>query len=189
MPNAENQVVSAAKEFYSVIVQRLKNADGVHAETAITAAARMAGTFLLRSFNLPIQALTPGAAVLSDAANEKGPMLIETLGRTLDAMGIAINPNANEVGDAQPKISVLQTQELLEDALIAVQKKYALNQEEAARGCALATAILVRDCAGVLDVNVAFGLAAYGFVEGSKTVPWKPQAPAETQAKPWYKMW
>ena len=36
---------------------------------------------------------------------------------------------------------------------------------------AVATALLIRHCAQTLDPNTAFGIAASGFVEGTKTAP------------------
>jgi hypothetical protein len=35
----------------------------------------------------------------------------------------------------------------------------------------LRRSLLIKHFAQVLDANVAFGIAAYGFVEGSKTAP------------------
>jgi hypothetical protein len=42
---------------------------------------------------------------------------------------------------------------------------------EAAQAGAVATALLIRHCAQILDPNTAFGIAALGFVEGTKTAP------------------
>ena len=42
---------------------------------------------------------------------------------------------------------------------------------EAAQAGAVATALLIRHCAQILDPSTAFGIAALGFVEGTKTAP------------------
>ena len=41
----------------------------------------------------------------------------------------------------------------------------------AAEAGAVATAFIVHQCTSVLDPNVAFGIAVYGFIEGMKTAP------------------
>jgi hypothetical protein len=171
-----NQILSAANEFYSVILEKLRNEQGVHAETAIAAAARMAGTFLLRSFNLPIENLTPGDAVLSDAANEKGPVLINVLEGVLKQIGVSLDPGKisldQQSGD-KPHFSVIETQALVENSLAEVKSKHQLDYEEAARAAAITTAFFVKECSSVLDPHAGFSIALYGFVEGSKTVPQK----------------
>jgi hypothetical protein len=52
-----------------------------------------------------------------------------------------------------------------------IKARRGLTTQEAAQTAAVATALLIRHFAQVLDINVAFGIAAYGFVEGSKTAP------------------
>jgi hypothetical protein len=88
MSSTAEKQFAAAREFNTVIVDKLTNEKGVHANTAIAAAARMAGTFLFRSFNLPLQNLEPGAAILSDAANEKGPFLYDLMSGVLQQMNV-----------------------------------------------------------------------------------------------------
>ena len=66
----------AAGEFNRILLSKLANGQGVHAETAISSAARMAGTFLLRSSGLPLHSVKPGSPVFSDAMNEQGPELL-----------------------------------------------------------------------------------------------------------------
>ena len=53
----------AAQEFSRVTFETLKIEGRVHAETAIAGAARMAGTFLFRSFNFPSDGIKAGQAV------------------------------------------------------------------------------------------------------------------------------
>jgi divalent metal cation (Fe/Co/Zn/Cd) transporter len=46
-----------------------------------------------------------------------------------------------------------------------------LSLQDAADSAAAATALIIQQSLPVLDPNVAFGIAVYGFIEGSKTVP------------------
>lgn len=173
MESDDEAVAMALQEWVDAIVAAIGNERGVHAETAIAAAARMAGTFLLRSFGLPLETLAPGSAVLSEQANTQGPALIDILGRVLDAMGIAIDPKHPAALESQsaPQWSLFQTQQNLDATLSAINARNELDDSQAARVGTYVTAMLVRDCARVLDPQVAFGIAVYGFVEGCKTVP------------------
>ena len=49
-------------------------------------------------------------------------------------------------------------------------KKYGLNQKEMAAACAMATAFIIQECQNDLEVESGFNTAAYGLIEGSKTV-------------------
>jgi len=194
MSSTPEKQFAAAREFYAIIVDKLTNENGVHANTAIAAAARMAGTFLLRSFNLPLQNLEPGAAVFSDAANEKGPFLIDLMSGVLQQMNVVIDPARAEAAQGQgdlPQLTVIETQALVETDLSRIKDNYGLNYEQAAHAAAIATAILIQKSSGVLDPHIGFSLAAYGFVEGSKTVPQRIKLPASrtTAKKSWYKFW
>ncbi len=164
----------AANEYYGLILGRLADERGVHAETAISAAARMAGTFMLRSFGLPLEGMEPGSAVLSEAANDRGPLLLNTLGAGLNALDVVLDPDrirSDFPDDNRPHLSVTEVQERLEASMREVAVKHHLGDEQAAHAAALATARLIKATSQVLDPHVAFALAAYGFVEGSKTVP------------------
>jgi hypothetical protein len=77
-PTKEQQ--DAAQQFVGLAIEAFKGERGVHAETAIAGVARMAGTFLFRSFAFPLASAQLGQAVLSEAANEQGPKLIQALG-------------------------------------------------------------------------------------------------------------
>jgi hypothetical protein len=149
----------------------------------------------LRSFGLPIQTLAPGSPVLSDAANERGPVLVDVLGSILQSMKIDIDAQraTSQPSELKPQLSVIETQERLDAPLRRLQATHGLSDEEAAHACAIATAFFIRDCASVLNVETAFGIAVYGFVEGTKTVPVRiaeptPPTPSE-KARPWYKLW
>lgn len=181
---------AAAGKIVEAIVAALRTEKGTHAETAIAGAARMAGTFLFRSLAIPAGDAAPGTPVLSEAANEHGPLLVQTFGVGLVGEGIdptKIKPDLHIPEQNQPLLSVTQTQEKLEPALRAIAAKHRLDDAQAAHACALAAARLVRMTVAVLEPRTGFAVAAYGFIEGSKTMPIAlVPAPA---TKPWYRFW
>src|SRR5262249_43532492 len=118
-PPEEAQFV-AANEYYGLILGRLADERGVHAETAISAAARMAGTFMLRSFGLRLEGMEPGSAVLSEAANDRGPLLLNTLGAGLNALDVLLERDklrADFPDDNRPHMTVIEVQERLGPAM------------------------------------------------------------------------
>lgn len=148
----------------------LTNERGIHAETAVMAIARMAGTFLFHSFNLPTDRIAVGAAVLSEVANERGPLLVHTLQAGLGGLDVeAGQPEADPLATNPPQLSLIETQRLLIPHLVPLAITNDFSHEEMAHACALATAIMIYRTRSVLDPSVAFGLSVYGFVEGSKT--------------------
>jgi hypothetical protein len=166
--------LEAAAEFGTAALQAFDQGGSFPAETVIASVARMAGSFLLRSLGLPLAQMPPGSAVLSDEANLQGPRLIQVLGAVLQSLGVRLDPaslSAAQAAAKGPKESFLQTQETLEPRFIAIQDKYDMTEAEAADSAAAATAVLIKNCAALLDPHVGFSLAAYGFIEGSKTVP------------------
>lgn len=166
--------IDAAQEFYAAVVEGLRTPQGVHAVTAIAAMARLAGTFLLRSFGLPIDQMQPGTPVLSDLANDQGPRLINILGSVLANMGIVIDPSRIDFSvppDDKPQLTLLETQAKLEPALAHSMQQHQLTYAAAADAAAAATALVIAECANIVDPHAAFNVAAYGFVEGAKTVP------------------
>ena len=71
----------------------------------------------------------------------------------------------------EPVLEFLETQKKLEPLYAPVKASHGLLANEAAQAAAVATALLIRHCAKGLDPNIAFGIAVYGFIEGSKTAP------------------
>jgi hypothetical protein len=174
MASLKQRQVDAAQEFVSAAIDALKTERGVHAETAVAAVARMAGTFLFRSFGFPMNDAQPGQVVLSGNANEEGPRLVQLMGGVLSHIGVALDDE--KLGGApapehQPNQAFLETQKRLEPAFVAIKERFALSLSEAADAGAVATALMIQQCAQALDPHVAFGLAVYGFIEGSKTAP------------------
>ena len=91
MVSLSQEQVEAAQAFADTTVAVLQTERGVHAETAVAGTARMAGTFLFRSFGFAPEGVKPGQPVLSDEANEQGPRLIEVFGFSLEQVGIKLD--------------------------------------------------------------------------------------------------
>jgi hypothetical protein len=164
----------AARALADATLEALADDRGVHAETAVAGAARMAGVFLLRSFGLPLPDLEPGQVLLSDLANEAGPGLLALLTGALAGAGVALD-SARMAEDPGPEHAPLldhrETQRRLAPRYARIQGRLALSDREAAESAVLATALLIQRAAGALDPGIASALAAQGLVEGSKTVP------------------
>lgn len=168
------QQIEAAREFADATVESLMTDQGVHAETAVAATARMGGSFLLRSFGFPLDGLQTGQPILTDAANEEGPRLLTLLAGALGHAGIEIDSagmGADPGREHEPMLAFLESQRLLESRYERIREHLGLSHREAAESAAIASALMIEQCAAVLDPNIAIGIAAYGFVEGSKTVP------------------
>lgn len=166
--------LQAAAEFGTEAMRAFDQGGSFPAETVIAAVARMAGSFLLRSLGLALAGIDPGAVVISKSANQQGLRLIEILGAVLEGIGVKLDSSRLEAAQAAVrglKEPFLQTQELLEEPFADIREKYGLSDGEAADSAAAATAVLIKNCAQLLDPHVGFGVAVYGFIEGAKTVP------------------
>jgi len=170
------RIGQVAREFAGLAIDKLADEQGVHAETVIAGVARMAGTFLFRLFGVNFPDAKAGQAVLSEAANERGPRLVNLLGTILVDAGI--HPDLNNISDAsrkghEPLLAFLETQRRLEPAFASVRERFGLSLPQAADAAALATAMLIQQTVRVLDPDLAFDIAVYSFIEGTKTVPAK----------------
>ena len=172
--STSDQQIKASRIISDTIIETLTDERGAHAETCVAGAARMAGTFLFRSFGLPTQNLDPGSPVFSELANQRGPVLVEVLKSGL--IGLKVPVNESKVDDEprtghEPLIDLASTQRKLEKKLTVIATAHGLDNESAARACALATALLMHQTRSVLDPSISFGIAVYGFVQATKTVP------------------
>ena len=172
---SENEKVGqAAREFVNIAIEELSDERGVHAETVIAGVARMAGTFLFRSFGFQLKDAKPGQAVLSEQANEQGPRLVNIAATVLTDAGVELDPNSvsdDSTKGHEPLFDFLITQQRLEPKFDNVRNKLGLSLPQAADAGALASAMLIHQTSQVLDSNVAFEIAVYSFIEGSKTIP------------------
>src|SRR5436189_5213035 len=132
--------IEAAKEFNQAIIAGLANEKGVHAETAISAAARMAGTFLLLSTGLPLTNFEAGRSILCDLVDEQGQEVLGLIDQALASMNVPFDPSRvdYDVPEAHsPMLDLMQTQALLDEPLRAIAGKYELADEESATALAI----------------------------------------------------
>lgn len=185
----------AAGAIVDLIANRIGSERAVHPETAVTCAARLAGSLLLRSFGLKLESFAPGSVLLSNEANERGPQLMGILGGALQSMGVALDKTKlggdSAMRGQAPKLTLVESLELLQDDAMRIANECGLGPEEGAQAAALATAFIVRECAKDIGGEVGFNAAAYGFIEGCKTVPpaQRLAVAAPKDKKPWYKPW
>ena len=185
----------AADAVVELVAGRVGTARAVHPETAIACAARLSGSLLLRSFNFTLDGTQPGTAVLSPEANEKGPQLIGIMAAVLQRLAVPLYPaklgGESALRGEEPTLTVVQTLDLLQADALSIARENGLSLEETAQAGALATAFLVRECAKDIGGEVGFNVAAFGFIEGCKTVPpiIAPERPIPGEQKPWYKFW
>src|SRR5262245_34209088 len=181
-------------QLVDLVADNLGAGRAVHPETAVACSARLAGSLLFRSFNLNIEDVKPGTVVLSNEANEQGPQLVNILGAMVEHFGVTIDakklqrqPNAR---GRDPELSVLQSLQLLQDKALELVSESGLSLVEASHAAAIATAFIVKECARDISGEEGFNIAAYGFIEGSKTMPPRqtPKSP-QSERKPWYKLW
>jgi hypothetical protein len=162
----------AAGEIVELIAEKLGANRQIDPATAISAGARLAGSFYFRSFNFDMKDIKPGSAVLSEQANEKGPLLINILGMTLSSFGINLDRDLiSKTSKAESDISFLDSLNILQDKAHEIMSRNKLTQEQMAHSCAMATAFIIKECKADLSAESGFNTAIYAFIEGSKTYP------------------
>ena len=178
----------AAAAIVELIAEKIGTGREIHPATAISSCARLAGSFMFRSFNFTMENATPGSAVLSDMANEKGPALMSWLGNTLSNFGV--NPDPQRMQSASPQqsnLSFVEALEQLQDEGKKIMEANNLDQEQMAYSCAMATAFIIKECKNDLPAETGFQTAVYGFVEGTKTYP--PEYGTQSKKKGIFKFW
>ena len=170
------QITKEQNEAAGSIIELIANEIGInrqiHPGTAIAAGARLAGSFMFRSFNFNLNNVSPGAPVLSEEANEKGPVLINILAVTLKNFGVNPDPGKmNTTSKVESNLTLVETLLRIQDQAQVIMNKYKLNPEQMAYSCAMATAFIIKECQNDLPVESGFHTAVYGFIEGSKTYP------------------
>ena len=184
----------AAGDFVDLIASRLGSGRAIHPETAIATSARISGSLLLRSFGFDLHLQEPGTVLLSDEANEQGPNLINLLGAFLANNQVELDSaklgGAPEYHGAEPNLSTQQSLALLQADALQIAARHSLSLQQAAESAALATGFIVKECVASIGGEVGFNVAAFGFIEGSKTVPPHLNPASKPPAsKPWYKLW
>jgi hypothetical protein len=107
--------MDAGQAFANAAVAALQDGGKMHAGTVVGGSARMAGTYLFRSFGLELREVKPGDAVLSEPANAQGPVLIQIAAGILDRLGIKLD-SAADANDARARFRADQGPVRLVDA-------------------------------------------------------------------------
>ncbi len=179
----------AAGSIVELIANRIGNNRQIKPGTAIAACARLAGSFMFRSFNLKLDNVSPGSVVLSNEANEKGTILINVLGGALSNFGV--NPDQekmNSTSNVESDLSFLETLERLQDQARVIMTQNNISQEQMAYSCAIATAFIIKECQNDLPAESGFHTAVYSFIEGSKTYP-PDYGTSQSEKKSIFKFW
>jgi hypothetical protein len=184
----------AAGDLVDLIAGRLGSGRAIHPETAIAASARISGSLLLRSFGFDLETPKPGTVLLSNEANEKGPILVNLLGAFLAKNQIELDPTklggAPEHRGTEPNLNTQESLALLQVDALQIATQHSLSMQQAAEAAALATGFIVKECVSSIGGEVGFNVAAFGFIEGSKTVPPRlNQRSLPPASKAWYKFW
>lgn len=168
---------------------------------AISGTARLAGSFLFRSFDFKIEDAKPGTVMLSEEANIKGPQLVNITHAVLQNFGIQIDSSKMTNGNQNhAESNFLDVIGKVQGPASDIMKKRALSFEQMAQSAAIATAYIIQQSSNIAPEQ-GFELAIYHYIEGSKTYPpdfnlspnseTKKQTENYTggQSKPWWKIW
>ena len=173
-PTAAQRISECGRDLAVATVPAFTSSAGVHIPTMIAACARMAGTYLFRSFALDVSTATPGQAVLSVEAGEHTPLLMRTCAAILQSLGttIASEPPKNfGTGTSQATKTLIETQAILDPLYAPAKAKFDLNDRQMAQAAAVAARMIVHHFASFVDANTGYGIAALAFAEGSRTMP------------------
>lgn len=138
---------------------------------AISSTARLAGSFMFRSFQFEINDVKPGTVMLSEEANIKGPQLVDLTFLVLQKLGVHIDNNKMSNGNQeQPKSNFLDAIGKIQDPALEIMKKNDLSYEQMAQSAAIATAFIIQQSKNITPEE-GFSTAIYYYIDGTKTSP------------------
>ena len=163
----------ASNDLVNLIIAKIKDERGVHAETAITAAGSLAGYFLLKQTEIDVSKLPPGSPVFTDGVNELGPKMVGFMSTVCVKLGMDgqtgwNTPISNEHKPLRQGIDLVR---LLYPAFENIVAKYKIPAEGKAIVSAAAAIKLVKMASGNLNPEIGKAIAIFSLVAGSKTVP------------------
>ena len=145
-PTLPQRLSECGRAMAMAAVPAMGTSGTINVPTVIAACARMAGTYLFRSFNLHVQSAGPGQVVLSQEAAANTPALLQTCAGILKELGTTIASAPVTPLDAdthKPKLDLLQTQAFMEPSFAPLQATHSLNDRQMAHAAAIGTAILI----------------------------------------------
>jgi len=170
----KTEMDAASKEVYTLLVSKLQKDASVHIGTLVSAAARLAGASLYRSFNFKDDKLAPGMIVLSEEANQEWPKLMHMVLATLKANRLEVDQTKFVMETPEqhtPHKTILEMQAELQGPFDQIVRKHGLDYRHGAIAGANACALAILKSRLLVDPQITCGLAALGFVEGCKTSP------------------
>lgn len=176
-----NSMVETAQYFYEVIKKSLMDEKGLHAETAIIASGRLAGSLLYRSVPQETNEKykSEGTMVLSNQVDAERKSLELIMDATLSTYGVTQDEQAIRLLMAsntphqmlgRSKLSFLGTMEKIQPFCLSFCE-VTDDYRQAALAAMMTAATFIRDSATVMNQNEAIAMAMYGVIEGTKTVP------------------
>ena len=197
-----NNQNAAVDDIIEMIVNIIGNGSReVDTTEAISSTARLAGSFLFRSFGFKTNDIKPGTVMLSEEANIKGPQLVNITYAVLQNFGIQIDNNKmSEESQKQASSSFEALIKKIQNPALDIMKKHDLSFEQMAQSAAIATAFIIQQSSNITPEE-GFGTAIFYYIEGSKTNPpdfdlnnnngtkKSDVKKDEEQNKPWWKVW
>lgn len=162
----------AVDDIVEMIVSLIGNGSReIDTTEAISSTARLAGSFLFRSFKFKVNNSKPGTVILSEEANTKGPQLVNITHAVLHNMGVQIDDckmsNASKHRSESNFVGVIDK---VQNPALEIMKKNDLNFEQMAQSAAIATAFIIQQSSNITPEQ-GFGTAIYHYIEGTKTSP------------------
>lgn len=200
------EITKNQNEAVNDIVEMVVNVIGngsreIDTTEAISSTARLAGSFLFRSFGFKINDAKPGTVMLSEDANTKGPQLVNITHAVLLNFGIQVDNSKISNGNQKQALSnFVDVIGKIQNPALEIMKKNNLSYEQMAQSAAIATAFIIQQSNNITPEE-GFGTAIYHYIEGSKTNPpdFDLNAKIETKnteekksngpTKPWWKIW
>lgn len=166
---------------------------------AISSAARLAGSFMFRSFAFKINDAEPGTAILSEEANIKGQQLVNITYAVLQNLGVQIDNNNMSMSNHKlSESNFIDVIRKIQNPALEIMKKRNLTYEQMAQSAAIATAFIIQQ-SNSIKPEEGFGTAIYHFIEGSKTYPpdsnsnfekgTNKQTKSNKSPRPWWRIW
>jgi hypothetical protein len=165
----QNKAVDAIVEMVISVIG--KGSREIDTTEAISSTARLAGSFLFRSFEFKINEAKPGAAMLSVEANTKGPQLINITHAVLQSFGIQIDKDKMSSGNRrQAESNFVDVIDKVQTPALEIMKNNGLSYEQMAQSAAIATAFIIQQSKNITPEE-GFGTAIFHYIEGTKTFP------------------
>lgn len=163
----------AGREIVHMLEAGIRTPEGVHVGTLVSAAAKLGGTSLFRSFNFTGK-FEPGQVVLSDRANDEWPRLGAIMLSVLKNNHVAVDDNRlvlKDFGPHTPRLDILEVQRKFGAQFASIAGKHQLDEVQAAWAGAVACGLIIHATQTSASPQITCGVAMLGFVEGAKTVP------------------